>query len=187
MSRYSGVVHLEPGEAVPPERLIPLYELMNSLDERSYVRRGVRMTGGDTLATPEELAGWLAGHHLIRSTATVTREDVNATRRLRTALRSSFTGTTTVLDEFPLVVRLAAAPGLEPAADGVRGALGTLAAAVALAQADGSWARMRMCAAADCRWVFYDGSRNAGGRWCSMASCGNRDKTRAYRRRARDG
>jgi hypothetical protein len=180
-------VHLEPGEAVPPEPLIALYELMNSLDERSYVRRGVRMTGGDALATPDELAGWLAGHRLIRLGDLVNWPDVAAAGRLRTALRSSFTGTTTVLDEFPLVVRLAAAPGLEPVADRARGALGTLAARVALAQADGTWRRMRMCAAADCRWIFYDGSRNAGGRWCSMASCGNRDKTRAYRQRARNG
>jgi hypothetical protein len=187
VSRYSGVVHLEPGETVPPEPLIPLYELMNSLDERSYLRRGVRMTGGDALSTPGELAGWLAGHRLVPPATATTWEDVDAAHRLRTALRSSFTGTATVLHEFPLVVRLAADPALEPVADGPAGALGILAARVVLAQSDGSWRRMRMCAAADCRWVFYDGSRNAGGRWCSMASCGNRDKTRAYRQRARDG
>ncbi len=187
MSRYSGVVHLEPGEAVPPEQLIALYELMNSLDERSYVRRGVRMTGGDTLPTTGALAAWLAGHRLTTPGTAVTPDDLAAAHRLRAALRASFTGTETVLDEFPLVVRLATAPALEPAAGGVRGALGTLAARVALARADGSWRRMRMCAAADCRWIFYDGSRSAGGRWCSMASCGNRDKTRAYRRRSRGG
>jgi hypothetical protein len=180
-------VHLEPGEAVPPEPLIAVYELMNSLDKRSYSRRGVRMAGGDALATAGELAAWLAGHRLMRPGAAVARDDVVSAHRLRAALRSSLSGTPCVLDDFPLVVRLAPAPGLEPVADGVRGALGTLAGRVALSQADGSWRRMRMCAADDCRWVFYDGSRSAGGRWCSMASCGNRDKTRAYRRRTRGG
>jgi len=40
-----------------------------------------------------------------------------------------------------------------------------------------------MCAHGDCRWVFYDGSRNGRGRWCTMDVCGNRAKTRAYRQR----
>jgi len=45
--------------------------------------------------------------------------------------------------------------------------------------------RLRICAADDCRRVFYDGSKNGRGRWCSTASCGNRMKTRAYRERHR--
>ena len=38
----------------------------------------------------------------------------------------------------------------------------------------------------DCRWAFYDGSKNRSGRWCDMASCGNRMKARAFRERARE-
>ncbi|MEU4242496.1 CGNR zinc finger domain-containing protein [Actinoplanes sp. NPDC026619] len=49
--------------------------------------------------------------------------------------------------------------------------------------AGGGWNRLKLCSAADCRWAFYDTSRNGGGRWCSMEACGNRNKTRAYRRR----
>jgi len=52
-----------------------------------------------------------------------------------------------------------------------------------LAAAAGVWPRLKMCGHVDCRWVFYDGSRNGRGRWCAMAACGNRAKTSAYRQR----
>lgn len=36
-----------------------------------------------------------------------------------------------------------------------------------------------------CRWLFVDISKNRQRRWCSMATCGSRDKSRHYYRRAR--
>jgi predicted RNA-binding Zn ribbon-like protein len=42
---------------------------------------------------------------------------------------------------------------------------------------------MRVCANPDCRWVFYDRSRNQQGHWCDMAVCGNRLKNRRLRAR----
>jgi hypothetical protein len=51
------------------------------------------------------------------------------------------------------------------------------------AQEDGTWKRMRVCANPDCRWVFYDRSRNQQGHWCDMAVCGNRLKNRRLRAR----
>jgi predicted RNA-binding Zn ribbon-like protein len=54
---------------------------------------------------------------------------------------------------------------------------------IAVTATRGTWHRLRMCAAPDCRWVFYDTSRRGGARWCSMAVCGNRAKTRRYRNR----
>ncbi len=53
------------------------------------------------------------------------------------------------------------------------------------AQQDGTWTRMRACANPDCRWVFYDRSRNQQGHWCDMAVCGNRLKNRNLRARRR--
>jgi len=54
--------------------------------------------------------------------------------------------------------------------------------AIALgAMLDGSWGRLKACR--NCRWSFYDRSPNRSGTWCSMQLCGNRKKTRAYRRR----
>ena len=54
--------------------------------------------------------------------------------------------------------------------------------AVALgAMLDGTWGRLKACR--NCRWSFYDYSPNRSATWCSMQLCGNRTKTRAYRRR----
>jgi predicted RNA-binding Zn ribbon-like protein len=58
-------------------------------------------------------------------------------------------------------------------------------ATVFRAMSDGSWSRMKACGNPDCRWAFYDSSKNRSGRWCEMASCGNRMKARAFRERAR--
>ncbi|MFT4111081.1 CGNR zinc finger domain-containing protein [Propionicimonas sp.] len=45
--------------------------------------------------------------------------------------------------------------------------------------------RLKACANPDCQWVYFDGSRNRSGRWCSMNECGDVMKARSYRRRAR--
>ncbi|WP_210767789.1 CGNR zinc finger domain-containing protein [Cellulomonas humilata] len=45
--------------------------------------------------------------------------------------------------------------------------------------------RLKACANPDCQWVYYDGSRNRSGRWCSMTECGDVMKARAYRQRSR--
>jgi predicted RNA-binding Zn ribbon-like protein len=51
------------------------------------------------------------------------------------------------------------------------------------AQIDGTWERLKICAADTCRWAFYDASKNRRGHWCSMEVCGNREKNRSYRER----
>ncbi|GAA1677624.1 CGNR zinc finger domain-containing protein [Fodinicola feengrottensis] len=67
-------------------------------------------------------------------------------------------------------------------------ASGQLLARVITAIADGRWRRLRACP--DCRWVFYDTSRNGSRTWCAMTAggpfgrgCGSIAKTRAYRAR----
>jgi predicted RNA-binding Zn ribbon-like protein len=51
----------------------------------------------------------------------------------------------------------------------------------------GDAARVRECAADDCRWLFLDRSRNRSRRWCDMAQCGNRAKARRHYRRRQAG
>lgn len=51
------------------------------------------------------------------------------------------------------------------------------------AQQHGQWERLKVCASDECRWAFYDSSRNRGGTWCQMEVCGNRIKNRRYRQR----
>lgn len=53
--------------------------------------------------------------------------------------------------------------------------------AIHVGRLDGTWTRLKACQ--HCDWLFYDGSRNRSGRWCSMDACGGREKAKAYRRR----
>jgi len=68
---------------------------------------------------------------------------------------------------------------IEPAED----ALDEVVAIAFSAMVDGTWPRLKACR--NCRWCFYDYSPNRSATWCSMELCGNRAKTRAYRRRRR--
>jgi len=46
-------------------------------------------------------------------------------------------------------------------------------------------ARVRVCSAHDCNWLFMDSSRNGSRRWCNMQACGNRAKARRFQQRRR--
>lgn len=72
---------------------------------------------------------------------------------------------------------------LEPVGSGVEALEARLLLAVERAQALGEWSRLKACPAGDCEWAFFDTSRNRSRTWCSMEVCGNRAKTRRYRRR----
>jgi len=66
------------------------------------------------------------------------------------------------------------------------GGLDWLLAAVARSGAEivaeGTRARLRVCANPACGLFFYDNSRTRRRRWCSMAVCGNRSKVAAFAR-----
>ena len=64
-----------------------------------------------------------------------------------------------------------------------RDALDDIVRSVVEAMLDGSWERLKACP--NCHWAFYDYSPNRSATWCSMQLCGNRKKTREYRRRRR--
>jgi predicted RNA-binding Zn ribbon-like protein len=44
---------------------------------------------------------------------------------------------------------------------------------------------VRECGAGDCAWLFVDTTRNRSRQWCSMRSCGNREKARRHYQRQR--
>ncbi|MGH3648336.1 MAG: CGNR zinc finger domain-containing protein [Micromonosporaceae bacterium] len=85
----------------------------------------------------------------------------------------------------PLVVDVTARPPQLTAAHPgtVEAALASLLAAVAEAVAAGTWDRLKACRNPRCQWAYYDQSRNRSRAWCSMDTCGNRAKARAFRRR----
>lgn len=45
--------------------------------------------------------------------------------------------------------------------------------------------RLKVCANADCSWLFYDESMNVSRRWCQTNVCGNLIKVREHRARRR--
>jgi len=165
---------------------------------RAFVNTRDVESGRDDLATPAALGAWLAAHGLRAGGARPA--DLRRAVALREALRAVLLANNGgpepgdaalgALADAAGAARLglAFAPDgtavLRPAAEGVPAALGHLLAAVAAAQAAGTWARLKVCAADDCRWAFYDRSRNRSSLWCSMQVCGNRAKVRAYRARA---
>jgi predicted RNA-binding Zn ribbon-like protein len=48
--------------------------------------------------------------------------------------------------------------------------------------AGGNPARVKICRNADCRWIFYDRSKNKSRKWCEE-TCGNLMKVRRFRKR----
>lgn len=46
--------------------------------------------------------------------------------------------------------------------------------------------QVRECEASDCYWLFLDNSRNRSRRWCTMNTCGNREKAKRHYRRQRE-
>jgi predicted RNA-binding Zn ribbon-like protein len=67
--------------------------------------------------------------------------------------------------------------------DGLAAALAAVLGGVVTAIADGTWPRFKTCAADDCRYAFYDHTRNRSTRWCDVAGCGVNTRMRAYRTR----
>ncbi|MGE5828377.1 MAG: CGNR zinc finger domain-containing protein [Micromonosporaceae bacterium] len=182
-----------------PAELALAYDLANTLDERVHGD----YEPFDLFSDPTGLTRWLTRRKLLdRRGTTATPADLALALRLREQVRDiayahgSARLTPDRLDRFAeLASRLPLVAGLDPigrlslqpAVAGVPGALARVLADALTAAGSGSWVRLKMCAAPDCQWVFYDQCRPRTGRWCSMNSCGNRMKTRAYRARVRQG
>jgi predicted RNA-binding Zn ribbon-like protein len=175
-----------PRAAEGPLRLVQLFD--NTVDLEH---------GREWLATPADLAAWLRERGL-GDPGPVDAAGLDRALALREALRALLraNGGEPVDAAAVAVVNRAAAgvsvrvgpeggAALEVAETGVDAALARIVAVVLAAMLDGSWRRLKVCR--QCRWAFWDGSRNRSAAWCSMQLCGNRTKTRAYRRRAREG
>jgi predicted RNA-binding Zn ribbon-like protein len=157
----------------------------------------------ETFDSPHAAASWLADRGLVAPGTKLDRRDLERAVEFREGLRSLLEANNgDPLDDAAVAVvndALANAalavrfdrdgePELAVEASGVDAAIARLAAIVYEAKVGGTWRRLKVCAADDCRWAFYDRSRNRSGTWCSMGVCGNRAKVRAYReRRAGEG
>ena len=167
---------------------------------RDFVNTVEWQVDHDEWQTPADLATWFAEHGCPADgeVQRLSEEDLELTRRAREGLRSvllmhagheplasSLADLNEVLGLIPLRMRFDAGgtPRLTAARpDGVARRLAIVTEAIEVAMRDGSWPRLKACSRDSCRWAYWDSSRNASGRWCSMAGCGNYVKMRRRNR-----
>jgi predicted RNA-binding Zn ribbon-like protein len=146
----------------------------------------------DLLADPEEARLWLTSAGLLPAGAGLSADELQLAREVRDGIRSLVEGGDRLEPLRELVEvrrpRLTVGEGGKLTLAPPRGkdlgvGLFELLLVIRGAQEDGTWSRLRACANPDCRWVFYDRSRNQQGSWCEMAVCGNRLKNRRLRAR----
>jgi predicted RNA-binding Zn ribbon-like protein len=168
---------------------------------RTFVNTRDVETNEDTLDAPEALAGWLIEHDLADAGLRPTLADLRTAHEAREALRELLLANAHEAPTANAAATLDAAArradlgvgfdadgraDLTSRAGGVAGALGRLLAIVHRAMATGTWERLKACRADDCRYAFYDNTKNRSGVWCTMEVCGNRAKARTYRARQAD-
>ena len=162
-----------------PGRLELVRRFANTVD-REHAR--------EALHSPQQLHDLLVSLGLLEPGTRVTPADLTAAHHLRDQIRALALANNGVATdaslEATLTVRVDDTGGELAASRDVDGALAALVGIVYTATIDGTWPRLKACRREICRWLFYDRSRNRSGVWCSMAVCGNRTKTSAYRERA---
>ena len=186
---------MAPGESTPsktaPQPLHLVQRFVNSVDLES---------GEDELSSPEALRDWFAERGLMDAGDTVSAADLKRAVDVREGLRAVLLQNNGLprdesrIERLDRVVgragvRVRFVPGrdpeLVPDATGVDGAIARLMAIVAAAVEHGRWERLKACPREECEWAFYDKSKNRSGRWCTMESCGNIEKAKAFRARQR--
>lgn len=164
----------------------------------SFLNTGDLAAPQDELATTDGAARWLVRHRLVPPGTQFDERDRKRLMDVREALaqlaaansggsvdRRAVASLNDAARRIRLGVRLHPEDGYRLIAEGpgIDRPIGDLLLRVTSAMNTSTWARLKICANPDCGRAFYDTSRNRSGRWHSMATCGNRMKGRAYRRR----
>jgi len=165
---------------------------------RGFVNTRDLDRGTDELAEPATAAGWLADRRLPAPSESIPDQDLQRLVAVREALlalllannagdpppASALETLNEQSHEAALGLRFDAdGAALVSTCGGVDSTIAELLAIVHESMREGTWRRLKACSADDCRWAFYDRSRNRSGTWCDMSDCGNRAKARAYRER----
>ena len=157
----------------------------------------------ETLVTPADLCLWLQEAQLLNGPSETTETRLRGARRLRAAIDTGVraavnrsTAPTQAIDEINRWLRHAAPRQrlicpegfvvltVTPSADPVEHALAQIALDAATLLGTDERDRLRVCASDTCSARFYDASRAASRRWCSMTGCGNTAKARRHRARS---
>jgi predicted RNA-binding Zn ribbon-like protein len=163
---------------------------------RRFVNTVELPDGPDALATPEGASEWCASEGL---PPVANPEDADRLRAFREALRDALfanngefdaTKAWKELEPFARGTSVAIAiegnvPVLRPLGSGSSATIAALLAIVYDAISEGTWSRLRACRKSSCRFAYYDRSKNASRAWCSMTTCGNREKAQRRRQRER--
>ena len=164
-----------------------------------FVNTRNTMRGYDLLESAERAKEWLeeSGYDPVNS---LSERELTRLRKLRegvrTVLLSHNLGASAEVEEASsrlseLVQNIAPVVGFDPSgcpilnppSTGTERLVGDLLIAAVGAGYEGTWQRLKACANEECRWVFYDASKNRSGSWCVMEICGSRAKMRSYRER----
>ncbi|HET7046959.1 MAG TPA: ABATE domain-containing protein, partial [Solirubrobacteraceae bacterium] len=137
---------------------------------RAFVNTVDLEEGADELTRPDQLSGWLVQSGMAPAGLVATTDDLEHAIGLREALRAVLLAhnadgfvhadAASELDRAAARARLrlrfdkTGSGTLEPAADGVDGALGRLLAIVHRSAAEGTWARLKACRDETCEWAF---------------------------------
>jgi predicted RNA-binding Zn ribbon-like protein len=178
-------------EAKPaPGALRRVQALINTIDRES---------GTDRLAQHPDARAWLEANELLTPGTELSDADLAAVIQTREALRAlvlhnsggpppgpaALAALRAVSNAGAARVTLAddGTVALQPEGAAPQARLLSLLLVVKDAQADGTWVHLKGCANDECQWAFYDRSRNHGGTWCDMSTCGNKLKNRDFRAR----
>lgn len=181
---------MQPGSRKPaPDGLALVQAFINTNDIEA---------GRDELSGLDQMLNWFIQQGIAGGDLRATEEDLQLTVSLREHLRAlalanngetlhadTINALNAISSQASVWISFDAAghSSLQPQSYGTWPPIATLLAEVHTSMASGTWSRLKVCRNHECRWAFYDHSRNRSGAWCTMSICGSRNKTRAYRRR----
>ena len=166
---------------------------------QAFVNTAIPRQGSEELSSPRALGHFLTRWRLMGDDVELGEAELQTGLALREGARALLRANNgaaldrKAVDRFesatarvPMRLRVDTVEGtayLGPA-DAGAAALGRLLGIFTAARLGASWPRFKACADPTCGAAFYDGTKNLGGKWCSLR-CGNRIAARSRRRRER--
>jgi predicted RNA-binding Zn ribbon-like protein len=155
------------------------------------------------LSEPDDLSRWLIASGVLAKAPAVTVYQLRRARELRETIRdladAAIAGAPMADEALELANRLARGPRLAPRLDAnglswaapaggdlVDASICSIAADAVELLGGPDLRLLKECASPTCGLLFLDRSQARRRRWCSMEACGNRAKTRHYRRRVKE-